>query len=97
MISRTKQLDPSELIYGLPQIVIENTMGRMGCFRTEVRDTGIFICGVHMSGANWKKAETDCPDAIEAGYIAAEGLLTLVNEFELLNEDDPFRHALLSP
>lgn len=97
MISRNKQLDPSELIYGLPKIVIENTMSRRGCFRTEVRDTGLYICGVHRSGASWKKADGDCPDAVEAGYIAAEGLLMLVDELQLGDDGDPFGNVLSNP
>lgn len=97
MISRSKQFDPSELIYGLPRIVIENTMSRMSCFRTEVRDTELFICGIHRSGASWKKAGVDCPDAVEAGYIAAEGLLMLVDELQLGADDDPFGNALSNP
>ncbi len=32
-----------------------------GCFRTEVRDSGTFICGVHQSEL-WKDPRDSCPE-----------------------------------
>lgn len=41
------------------------------CFRTEIRDTGVFICGVHQSRV-WEDPEKDC-EALEelCGLIEA--------------------------
>ncbi len=34
------------------------------CFRTEIRDTGVFICGVHQSRV-WEDPEGDCAELEE--------------------------------
>lgn len=31
------------------------------CFRTEIRDTGTFICGIHQSSV-WGDPESECPE-----------------------------------
>ncbi len=89
-----QQLNLDVLIYSLPQLVAEQTMERMQCFRTEIRSTGNFICGVHRSARLWDKPDDDCPDAVEASEIAAEALWTLMGELKAIDEDDPFGEAL---
>lgn len=91
MRAMNQQLNPDVLIYSLPQLVVEQTMERMQCFRTEVRSTGDFICGVHRSARLWKKPDGECPDAVEASMIAADALWMLMSELEMLDEDDPFK------
>lgn len=38
------------------------------CFRTEIRDTGIFICGIHQSRI-WENSEDQCPELEELAEL----------------------------
>lgn len=38
------------------------------CFRTEIRDTGTFICGIHHSSI-WENSEDECPEFEELSEL----------------------------
>ena len=85
-IRKTQPMDESEfvgnLIGELPRRLTDSIMETKGCFRTEVRDTGHFICGIHTNGGSWKKAGTACPEAQDLSDLAGSELWMLALDIE---------------
>ena len=59
----------------------ENMKEQYNCFRTEVRDTGVFICGLH-KGEKWLSEKSACPEISTFSYQA---LNTLYDAIDRLN------------
>lgn len=61
------------------------------CFRTEVRDSGFFVCGVHRD-KQWFGEKSDCPDVVATSKFAFEVLAELapsyVDKAALKDEDE---------
>lgn len=50
------------------------------CFRTEVRDSGVFICGVHQK-LKWEPTEDLCPDVDSLQTLMREAMRAAVDRF----------------
>lgn len=95
-MQKTRTPGLGDLIYGLSDRVVERTMEEKLCFRTEVRDSGHYVCGIHTSASEWKGESDGCPDAVYAGSVASGELWRLIEELQIPldihggSEDDDF-------
>lgn len=69
------------LMEELPREFRKKFMEDRMCFRTEVRETDVFICGVHTGSGVWRKSDSFCPESVEAVTIMAQTLYSLSNDY----------------
>lgn len=62
-----------------PSQFVNSFMDEKGCFRSEVRDTGYHVCGVH-TGAKWESPADSCPDAEYAADLAIGTILQILDQ-----------------
>lgn len=73
----------------------ENMKDQYDCFRTEVRDTGMFVCGVH-KGEKWISERSGCP---EISAFTSHALYTLYDAMDSIitsptkTSSNPSRHS----
>lgn len=67
------KVDVGNLTQDFADILQANLKEQYRCFRTEIRDTGIFTCGVH-KGEQWTSKKSDCP---EIGIIMSQAIYSL--------------------
>lgn len=72
------KIDVGSLTQDFSDILQANLKNQYKCFRTEVRDTGIFTCGVH-KGDKWTSEKSDCP---EVGIIMSQALYSLYDAID---------------
>lgn len=69
------------LMAELPRVFCEKYMADRMCFRTEVRDTGFFVCGIHPGSGQWKKATRYCPEANDAASLTEHVVYSLAEDY----------------
>lgn len=72
------KIDVGSLTQNFSDILQANLKDQYKCFRTEVRDTGIFTCGVH-KGDKWTSEKSDCP---EVGIIMSQAIYSLYDAID---------------
>lgn len=63
-----------------PSRFVELATKRSGCFRTEVRSTGDFICGIHQA-ESWTPSWAACPDILAMADLVESALYEVGDDY----------------